>query len=90
VHAVPATAFPITFVENMEKWMEAMFIPKMVSETGYFYGAEVAKAPAPVEYGRILFEGLEEPTQAQVTFLCKLTEERFLMLQRTLFRSSLS
>jgi len=80
--AALADAGLVIFQISIETQVELSGIPNLDSETGYFYGAPCEIIKAPVEYGRILFGGIEDWWGAQYKFLASLKHARFLQLQR--------
>lgn len=63
--------------------LEVMGLPKLDSIDGYFFGADIKFAPAPVRYGRVIMGvGLGSAKDLQYEFLRSLKHARFIQLQK--------
>ena len=72
----------IELLMQQETLIELWGLPRTIDERGLFYGTPIKKISAPFEYGRVVFEAFADAGALQYDFLSRISDERFVELQK--------
>ena len=72
----------IELLVQQETLIELWGLPRSIDQRGLFYGAPIKKIAPPFEYGRIVFQAFADAGALQYDFLSRISEGRFLELQK--------